>query len=169
MRGDQLVIPEEILYPQHEKASQAVAQSKAEMDSSSKSAILAAAQYLHRDIALSDVTVKLRDTGGPSAGLAFALALVAKIGDPQLFTGHTIAATGTITSKGAVGAIGGIDQKLIGAAHSHAEAVFIPVDNCADITRTPTGLRVIPVATLTQAVAIMRTYSSAPAGALPHC
>ena len=181
MRGDEMVIPEEVLYPGNEKASQAASQAKQEMDSSTKSAILAAANYLHRTISPSDVTVKLKDTGGPSAGLAFALALVTKVSSPQLFAGHVIAATGTITSAGVVGPIGGIDQKLIGAAHSKAEAVFIPVDNCADITRTPRGLRVIPVSNLAQAVAIMTSYSrltygasltrgnSATGSLLPHC
>ena len=169
MRGDEMVLPKEILYPHHEKSSQAGAQSKAEMDSSSKSAIAAVSGFLHRDIPTSDVTVKLRDTGGPSAGLAFALALVAKIDRPQLFAKHTIAATGTINSDGAVGAIGGIDQKLIGAHRSKAEAVFIPADNCVDITRTPRDLLVIPVSSLSQAVAILGAYSRTRIQSLPHC
>ncbi len=169
MRGDEMVIPEEILYPHHEKTSQAVAQSKAEMDTSSQSAIAAAGNYLHRTISTRDVVVKLKDTGGPSAGLAFALAVVTKVGVPQLFAGHIVAATGTISHTGEVGAIGGIDQKLIGAARAHADAVFIPADNCVDITRMPKGLRVIPVSTLAQTISIMTSYSRTPTATLPHC
>ena len=169
MRGDQMVIPEEVLYPGHEKNSQVLSQSKHEMSASSQSAIAAAANFLHENISPSDVTVKLKDTGGPSAGLAFALAVVAKVGAPDLFAGRITAATGTITSGGTVGAIGGIDQKLIGAARAHADLVLIPADNCVDITRTPRGVRVIPVSTLAQAVSVLRSYSTASASALPRC
>ena len=53
--------------------------------------------------------------GGPSAGLVFALAIYDKVTDGPLLGGRHVAATGTITADGQVGAIGAIQQKIAGA------------------------------------------------------
>ena len=60
------------------------------------------------------VSIDAGDVGGPSAGLAFALDVLQELGQ-NVDHGHKIAATGEIFLNGAVGPIGGIKQKTIGA------------------------------------------------------
>lgn len=62
-----------------------------------------------------DVKIKLAETGGPSGGLIFALGIVDKLTAQDLVRYRNIAGTGTITTDGRVGPIGGIAEKIIGA------------------------------------------------------
>jgi len=70
--------------------------------------------------------------GGPSAGSIFALAIYDALTPGSLTGGASVAGTGVITADGAVGAIGGIQQKLAGAAEAGAEVFLVPAANCAD-------------------------------------
>ena len=77
------------------------------------------------------------------------------------------AVTGEISSDGAVGAIGGIPQKLASAARAGASLVLIPRANCpVSPELIPPELTVVPVDTLTQAVAVLKARS---ASAYPTC
>lgn len=102
------------------------------------------------------VKIRLNDIGGPSAGLIFALAIIDKLIPEDLVRRRNIAGTGTITSLGKVGPIGGIEEKLIGAAREGATLFLAPSLNCLDIRHVPIGLRVVPVDTLAEAVAVLR-------------
>ncbi|MFK7919801.1 MAG: S16 family serine protease [Ilumatobacter sp.] len=62
--------------------------------------------------------------GGPSAGLAFTLALVDELTEGDLTGGRDIAVTGTISLDGTVGPIGGLEQK-VSAVHQHGVSVFL--------------------------------------------
>jgi PDZ domain-containing protein len=53
--------------------------------------------------------------GGPSAGLVLALAIVDRLGPEDLTGGLVVAGTGTVSEDGAVGAVGGVAQKLTAA------------------------------------------------------
>lgn len=99
------------------------------------------------------VTIHLSDIGGPSAGLMFALGIIDKVGKVNLTGGKFIAGTGTIDASGKVGVIGGIALKMI-AARRHGATVFLaPAGNCGDVRgATPSGLRVVKVNTLNDAV-----------------
>lgn len=99
------------------------------------------------------VTIHLEDIGGPSAGLMFALAIIDKVGPADLTKGRFIAGTGEITPSGQVQPIGGISLKMM-AARDHGATVFLaPAGNCSDVRgATPSGLQVIKVSTLRQAV-----------------
>jgi Lon-like protease len=72
------------------------------------------------------VIVKTDEIGGPSAGLMFALEIYDQLMDEDFTKGYKIAGTGTIDSKGAVGPIGGIDQKIVAADKEGAEIFFAP-------------------------------------------
>jgi Lon-like protease len=72
------------------------------------------------------VTVKTDEIGGPSAGLMFALEIYDQLMEEDFTKGYKIAGTGTIDSKGAVGPIGGIDQKIVAADKAGAEIFFAP-------------------------------------------
>ena len=93
----------------------------------------------------------MKRVGGPSAGLAFSLALIAKLSNPEIIAGRNIAVTGTISESGRVGSIGGIDQKLIAAKSAGATIVLMPMANCRDVTVSTNGLQVIPVNNLSEA------------------
>lgn len=102
------------------------------------------------------VKLNLKNIGGPSAGLIFSLAMIDKLTQEDLVRGRNIAGTGTITPGGFVGAIGGIEEKLIGAAREGVTLFLAPSLNCSDIRHIPKGLQVVPVDTLTEAIAALR-------------
>ncbi|AHH16287.1 PDZ domain-containing protein [Nocardia nova SH22a] len=99
------------------------------------------------------VDFNLADIGGPSAGLMFSLALVDKLSPGELNGGRFVAGTGTIDPNGKVGPIGGIQYKMIAARDAGAETFLVPADNCNEARqRTPDGLKLVKVDTLTSAV-----------------
>ncbi|MDT4916444.1 MAG: Lon-like protease [Pseudonocardiales bacterium] len=91
--------------------------------------------------------------GGPSAGLMFALGIMDKVGTTDLTGGKFIAGTGTIDAKGNVGAIGGIQLKMIAARDKGASVFLAPAGNCSDVNgAVPDGLQIVKVSTLHGAV-----------------
>ena len=60
-----------------------------------------------------NVQIDAGNVGGPSAGLAFALEVMEKLGH-KLARGYRVAATGQIELNGGVTPIGGIQQKVFG-------------------------------------------------------
>jgi Lon-like protease len=99
------------------------------------------------------VKISVGDIGGPSAGLMFALGIIDKLTTDNLTGGKFIAGTGEITPNGQVEAIGGIQQKMVGARDAGATVFLAPASNCSDTTgAVPAGLRVVKVSTLNQAV-----------------
>lgn len=103
-----------------------------------------------------DISIDIKRTGGPSAGLIFTLGVIEKMTGEDLVRGRKIAGTGTIDIDGRIGAIGGIENKLIGASRIGATIFLAPVNNCEDIKHVPDGLQVIPVSTLKEAVEVLR-------------
>lgn len=110
-----------------------------------------------------NVKIKLDETGGPSGGLIFALGIIEKLQSEDLVRGRNIAGTGTITDTGEVGPIGGITEKIIGAKKAGVSLFIAPIDNCSDITHTEllNGIKVVPVATLSEALAVLRAPDNA--------
>ena len=164
LNGQMAVYPRDIIYPKSESAKQTLAAGKAEMTNSEADAISAAANFIEglhasesiaKELRNAPIKFSLQETGGPSAGLGFALSLVDRTIAPTLIGSRIVAATGTIDRQGVVGAIGGIDQKLSGAARAGATLFLLPRDNCADITRVPHGLRLAPVSSLGEAVHVL--------------
>jgi Lon-like protease len=99
------------------------------------------------------VAISLKDVGGPSAGLMFALGVVDKLTPGSLSGGKYIAGTGTIDDSGKVGPIGGIPQKMAGARRAGATVFLAPAGNCAEAVKTvPAGLRLVKVDSLQSAV-----------------
>lgn len=103
-----------------------------------------------------DIDFNIRGVGGPSAGLIFAVGVVEKMTPEDLLRGRKVAGTGSISPDGRVGAIGGIEEKMIGASRKGATIFLAPRANCADIKHIPEGLKVIPVSTLSEAIAALR-------------
>ena len=115
------------------------------------------------------VKIKLAETGGPSGGLIFALGIIEKLQSENLTRGRNIAGTGTISDTGEVGPIGGITEKIIGAKKDGVEIFLAPIENCLDIS-TPQlldGIKVVPVATLAQALEVLRAPDGAKLASCP--
>jgi len=99
------------------------------------------------------VKISVGDIGGPSAGLMFALGIIDKLTPMNLTGGRFIAGTGEIEASGQVDAIGGIQQKMVGARDAGATIFLAPASNCSDTKGSvPAGLQVVRVSTLNQAV-----------------
>jgi PDZ domain-containing protein len=102
------------------------------------------------------VKINIGNVGGPSAGVMFALAIIDKLTPANLTGGKFIAGTGEIAVNGAVGPIGGIQQKMAGARAAGATVFLAPAGNCSDTSgAVPAGLRVIKVSTLGGAIAAL--------------
>jgi PDZ domain-containing protein len=109
-------------------------------------------QATFRGIKVS-IGVNPEDVGGPSAGLAFALAIVDRMTDGELTGGRTVASTGTIDGFGKVGPIGGIQQKIAGAKQAGATVFLVPAEDCADaVDVAPSSMTLVRVSTLHEAV-----------------
>lgn len=109
-----------------------------------------------------DVKIGLNDDiGGPSAGMMFALGILDEVGPTDLTGGRFIAGTGTIDLTGNVGAIGGIQLKMIAARRAGATLFLAPAANCADVRgNIPKGLTVAKVSTLSQALQVLASVKA---------
>lgn len=103
----------------------------------------------------------IENLGGPSAGLMITLTLLDKMMAESLLKGNAVAGTGTITIDGEVGPIGGVKQKVIGAANAGFDYFIVPQDdgweNNEAIARKTVkeeelDITLIPVATIEDAV-----------------
>lgn len=167
--GNRAVYPKSAIYPPGTTAEEESKQAKADMVTSQDKAIVAAVNYLqsHPEIMATSQSVgieraqlldakkikfKVGETGGPSGGLVFSIGLVELLTEQDLLQGRHIAGTGTITDRGVVGPIGGINEKITSAQKVGATIFFAPVDNAEEIGNVPEGIKVVTVATLAQAV-----------------
>lgn len=91
--------------------------------------------------------------GGPSAGLAFTLAVIDALTPGELTGGAKVAVTGTIELDGSVGAVSGVAQKTVAVRDSGAKVFIVPASE-ADEARSRAGddLTIVPVATLDEAL-----------------
>jgi PDZ domain-containing protein len=106
--------------------------------------------------------------GGPSGGLMFALGIMDKVGPTDLTKGLHVAGTGTIDPTGAVGAIGGIQLKMIAAQRAGATVFLAPASNCTDVRgNIPNKLNVVKVDTLHSAVSDLLALQQGKD--VPHC
>lgn len=117
------------------------------------------------------VDIQLPNVGGPSAGMMFALGIVDRLTPGALTAGTAWAGTGTISALGDVGPIGGIVQKLHGAADAGATHFLAPIENCGEVLgHVPDGVTVFAVDTLDDAITAIETVAmNADASGLPSC
>ncbi|MDH3733108.1 MAG: endopeptidase La [Gemmatimonadota bacterium] len=76
---------------------------------------------------------------GPSAGIAMSVALVSALGDHPVR--HDTAMTGEITLTGRVLPVGGLKEKVLGAARAGIERIILPADNEGDLEELPDHIR----------------------------
>jgi PDZ domain-containing protein len=100
-----------------------------------------------------DLQIDTGDVGGPSAGLAFTLAILDDLTPGDLTGGHDIAATGTIGSDGTVGPVGGTGQKAAAVRSKDAELFLVPRADYKDaVAHAGKDLEVVPVDDLDDAL-----------------
>lgn len=127
--------------------------------------------YLGADTEMPiDVSIHLERIGGPSAGLVFALGIVDQLTPGGITGGESIAATGALDFVGNVVPIGGVVQKMYGAKRDGSQWFLIPEGNCQEAQgREPSGLRVVPVGTLSEGVDAVQAISDGAGDSLPTC
>lgn len=161
--GDCVVVPRSAIYQRDSNNAEESAVGKKAMDASQNVALQAARAALAKrfpevDISKipdSAVQVSLKNTGGPSGGLIFALGIIELLTPTDILQGRKIAGTGTITAAGEVGPIGGVVEKIIGAKKVGAELLFISKENCADLPSSVEGINIVAVESLDQVVAYL--------------
>jgi len=111
-----------------------------------------------------------RDIGGPSAGSMFALAIYDKLTRGDLTGGRQVAGTGEIDADGTIIAIGGIHQKIVGAAGSGASVFLVPADNCAEaVAGGDEGMTLVKMSELEDAIASLETLAEDPDAKVASC
>ena len=119
-----------------------------------------------RDLELDypfDVTIDPGQVRGPSAGLAFTLAVLDVLTPGDITNGVDVAVTGTIDGLGRVGQVGGVDFKALAAERAGAELFLVP-EGEEDLARSRVGgdLRIVPVATLQDALEALHELGANP-------
>ncbi len=107
-----------------------------------------------------DVEIDSGSVGGPSAGLAFTLAVLDQLTEGELTGGADVAVTGTIDVIGNVGSVGGVVQKTAAVRDMGADVFLVPADlggvSLEDLEdRAGDDLRIMPVATIEEALAAL--------------
>jgi PDZ domain-containing protein len=104
------------------------------------------------------VSINSQGIGGPSAGLMWTLGLIDVLTPGDLTGGRTIAGTGTISTDGTVGPIGGVQEKVVAAERAGAMIFFASVQDAPDARAVAHGMVVVAVATYQDAVHYLQTH-----------
>lgn len=105
------------------------------------------------------VTRAKTEIGGPSAGLAFTLALLDELTPGELTGegGRKVAVTGEVDLDGTVGRVGGIEQKALAVSRSDARLFLVPSAEVDEARRFgDDDIEVVGVDTVDQAVDALR-------------
>jgi PDZ domain-containing protein len=106
---------------------------------------------------------------GPSAGLAYALALLDELTPGELTGGRKVAVTGELAPDGKVGPIGGMAQKVVAVERAGAKLFLVPRDNYPEAKKhAGNGLEVRAVDSFDDALAVLGSFDGSNALALPH-
>ena len=99
-----------------------------------------------------EIDISAGSVGGPSGGLAFSLSLIDLLTPGELTGGLDVAVTGTISSEGNVGNVGGVRQKAVAARRSKADLFIVPDDLLHEAHLGAGSMPVVGVASLEEAI-----------------
>ncbi len=102
-----------------------------------------------------DVTIDSGDVGGPSAGLAFTLAVLESLTPEELTGGQFVATTGTIDLDGHVGPVGGVAQKTVAARRAGVDVFIVPGVEYDEAVAHAGDMRVEAADTVEDAVVVL--------------
>ena len=108
-----------------------------------------------------DVNINTQLVGGPSAGLAFTLAIIDDLTPGALTGGKRVAVTGTIQPDGTVGEVGGVEQKAITARTKGVQLMIVPKAEVKDARNGAGDVRVVGVENIEQALDALREAGGA--------
>ncbi len=104
-----------------------------------------------------EIEIDTQGTGGPSAGVMYALTLIDLLTEEDLVAGKIVAGTGTISADGRVGGIGGVRQKVVAAQNAGARHVLVPESNFEDaLTVKRADVNLYAVSTIEEAVEVLQ-------------
>jgi PDZ domain-containing protein len=102
------------------------------------------------------VNINVTNIGGPSAGLAMTLGVIDALTNGSLTGSKTVAATGTMDSRGDVGDVGGVPQKTVAVENAGASIFLVPPPEYQKaLSKDRPGLRIYKVSTLDQALGVI--------------
>lgn len=168
LRSDEAVYPRSAIYPPGATNASEKKAATADMTSSQKKAIGAALSFLtsNRDFGVEksqlvekNISFDVKRTGGPSGGMIFAIGLIELLTPLDILHGRHIAGTGTIAMDGRIGPIGGINEKISAAKKAGVEIFFAPEGNRRELGKIPSGIKVVVVSTLSEAIAALTKQS----------
>lgn len=113
------------------------------------------------EIAIDSGTVE-----GPSAGLAYTLALLDELTPGELTGGANVAVTGEMDAEGKVGAVGGVGQKVAAVRRSGAALFLVPTENLDEARSRAGDLEVKGVDTFDDALRALAALPGSNAGSL---
>jgi PDZ domain-containing protein len=99
-----------------------------------------------------NVKINTQLVGGPSAGLAFTLAIIDDLTPGSLTGGKQVAVTGTIEPDGHVGEVGGVEQKAITARTNGVQLMIVPKGEVKAARSGAGDVRVVGVDTIDEAL-----------------
>ncbi len=99
-----------------------------------------------------DVKIDTGKISGPSAGLAFTLTIIDELTPGDLTAEKRVAVTGTIEPGGAVGPIGGVEQKAVTADRAGARLFLVPMAELKDARARAGDMKVVDIRTLDDAL-----------------
>jgi PDZ domain-containing protein len=164
LKADEAVYPRAAIYPPGATQESETKKAKADMTNSQDNAATTALSFLRlhpeygvaaNDLHIKNISFDVKKTGGPSGGMIFALGVIELLTEKDFLHGRHIAGTGTISTDGRVGPIGGINEKIHAAYKAGATLFLAPAGNSAEISHTPAGIKVVIVSTLAGAVAAL--------------
>ena len=109
------------------------------------------------------VDINSGSAGGPSAGLAFTLAIIDLMSDGDLVGAARVAVTGTMELDGTIGPVGGVRQKVATAIRNGAELLIVPPPEFETALDAAGGrIEVRSAADLDEALAILEAHGGDP-------
>lgn len=110
-----------------------------------------------------DIRIDTGKVGGPSAGLAFTLAILDRLTPGSLTGGRRMAVTGTIELDGTVGPVGGVKHKTEAAVNEGAKVFLVPPEEYEEAKKASRGrIDIEQVRTLDEALAALEANGGDP-------
>jgi PDZ domain-containing protein len=164
VRAECVLFPRSVIYQRNTTAAKEEKKAQREMKVSQSDAMLATKKYLTKNFPAVDISqlsdnslkVSLPNVGGPSGGLIFTIGLVDLLTPEDILQGRKISGSGTISASGKVGPIGGIAEKIVAAKAAGATVLIASRENCDEIPTKVTGISVVAISTLEEALTYLR-------------
>jgi PDZ domain-containing protein len=114
-----------------------------------------------------DVKIDTEQVSGPSAGLAFTLAIIDALTPGDLTGARKVAVSGEMAVDGSVQPVGGVEQKAVAARENGASLMLVPPGEARAARDHADGMKVIEVRTIDDALRALEQGGGKPVAAPP--